>query len=119
MRAYALFAALAVCACASREQASLKARITSARTADDHRAIAREFQARADHYEADAERHRALAATYEAEGTLQAFRSHDRSELRMAEHCRAVARRLEQTADELRGLAHEHDAVATTLDGQP
>jgi hypothetical protein len=91
----------------------LAVRIASARTPADHKAIARVLSARATQYSADAMYHRNLAARYETlAGPGAQYRSYDRSDLRMAEHCRKVADDLERAAAELTQLAHEHEQLA-------
>lgn len=98
-----------------RGRSDLAARIASARTPEDHVAIARSLSEEANDYSARAERHRRLAARYEAEGGLAWYRHHERTVLRMADHCRMVADRLDAAATELRALAAEHEQVANSL----
>lgn len=96
-------------------RSDLATRIAAARTPEDHVAIARSFSEQASEYSEAASRHRRLAARYEAEGAFASYRHHDRTALRMAEHCRMVAERLEGAATELTALAREHERLAGEL----
>lgn len=82
------------------------------------RAIARRLEERSSTYAAEAAEHRRLAARCEAEGEWLRLRHHERSTLRMAEHCRIVAAKLEEAAHQLAGLAADHEAVARELEGR-
>ena len=96
----------------------LASRIASARTAADHDAIARLLLEEADEYATDARRHWDLAAKYEASAWWLLQRHHDRSEFRMAEHCRMVAEKLERAAADLEEMAREHERLAGELAGR-
>ena len=96
-------------------RSDLAAQIAAARTPDDHLAIARSYLTKASEYSEAAARHRSLAARYEAEGAFAWYRHHERTALRMAEHCRMVAERLEGAASELTALAREHERLAAEL----
>ncbi len=94
----------------------LAAKIATARTPADHTAIARELSTKANEYAAAAKYHRGLAAKYtDLAGPGAQYRSYDRSDLRMAEHCRKVAEDLERAANDLTELAHEHERLAASL----
>lgn len=96
-------------------RSDLETRIAAARTPDDHVAIARSLLTKASEYSDAAARHRSLAARYETEGAFAFYRHHERSALRMAEHCRMIAERLEGAASELSALAREHERLAAEL----
>lgn len=96
-------------------RSDLATRIAAARTPEDHVAIARSFSEQANEYSDAAGRHRGLAARYEAEGSFAWYRHHERTALRMADHCRMIAERLEGAATELRALAREHEQMADAL----
>lgn len=107
--------ALVLAASAPRQpdtaQAELAEQVATARTADDHAALAAAFRAKADEYAADAEEHRRLASAYAASVTLlwqQAL-------LRLADHCSRAAQDLTAAASELRELGREHQAVSQKL----
>lgn len=106
--------------CASRSRPpDLAAQIAAAHTPADHVAIAQSLLAQASEYAAAAAYHRGLAAKYEnLAGPGAQYRSYDRSDLRMAEHCRKVAEDLERAASDLTALAHEHERLAGLLQGQ-
>lgn len=126
-RASRLVVALSLLACAVGaggcetfiRRDDIAARVDSARTADDHAAIARSLLARADRYSSDARRHHELAARYEESGWWLRLRHHDSSELRMAEHCRRVAANLDGAAAELREIAREHETLSREMVGKP
>ncbi len=95
----------------------LAAQIAAARTPADHAAVAKTLLAEAAEYAAAAAYHRSLAAKYETlAGPGALYRSYDRSDLRMAEHCRKVAEDLERAASDLTQLAHEHERLAGLLE---
>ena len=97
----------------------LAAQIATARTPADHAAIARELLTKANEYAAAAKYHRGLAAKYaDLAGPNAQYRSYDRSDLRMAEHCRKVAEDLERAASDLTALAREHERLAEVMQGQ-
>ena len=73
------------------------------------------MSARAAEYAADAGEHRRLADAYTAEGSVLWYRHHDRSPLRLADHCNRAAEALAAAAAELGELAREHEAVAQSL----
>lgn len=98
--------------CSTAPPLDLRAEAAAASTATDHDALAQAFRIRADQYDADAGYHRKLAARYQESGEALWYRHHDRSELRMAEHCRATADNLTRAAAELRALADEHERLA-------
>ncbi|MFI5396016.1 MAG: hypothetical protein ACHQ9S_10825 [Candidatus Binatia bacterium] len=101
-------------------QPDLAAQIAAARTPADHAAIARELLAKASEYGAAAAYHRGLAAKYQnlaQPGAEVEYRIYDSSEIRMAEHCRKVAKDLERAASDLTQLAHEHERLAREPQG--
>lgn len=89
--------------------------VAAARTPADHAAIARSMLAKAEEYKGQARYHRCLADEYENEALWAWYRHHDRSGLRLAEHCRRIADDLEQAASELTQLAQEHERLAREL----
>ena len=93
----------------------LAAQVATARTAEDHAVLAIAFTAKANEYAADAAEHRRLADAYTTSGTSLWYRHHDRSLLRLADHCNRAAGELAAAAAELTELAREHQAVAETL----
>jgi hypothetical protein len=112
------FGVFAGCAFRSRPP-DLAAQVAVARTPADHLAIARTLSAQASEYAAAAAYHRSLAAKYETlAGPGAQYRSYDRSDLRMAEHCRKVAEDLERAASDLTQLAHERERLAASLQGK-
>lgn len=92
-------------------QPGLAEQVATARTADDHAALAAAFRAKADEYAADAGEHRRLASAYAA---TVAF-LWQQSLLRLADHCSRAAEDLTAAASELRELGREHQAVAQKL----
>lgn len=104
--------------CAFRSRTpDLAAQIAVARTPADHLTIARTLLAKAGEYAAAAAYHRSLADKYEElAGPRAQYRSYDRSDLRMAEHCRKVAEDLERAVSDLTQLAHEHERLAGLLE---
>ena len=110
--------ALAGCAFRPRPP-DLATQITEAHTPADHAAIARALLAKASEYTSAAAYHRGLTAKYETlAGPGAQYRSYDRSDLRMVEHCRNVAEDLERAANELTELAHEHERLAGPPQGE-
>ncbi len=117
--AAALLGVLASAGCSLLSRPDLAAQIAAARTPAEHAAIVRSLLAQADEYARSAAYHRSLAAKYETlAGPGAQYRSYDRSDLRMAEHCRKVADDLERAASDLRALAHEHEELAHSLEGE-
>lgn len=104
------------CSSASRTQ-DPRIQAALAHAPADHDALANLFLVRASEYEADARYHRDLAARYQESGDRLWYRHHDRSELRMAEHCQAVADDLVRAAAALREAAAEHARLAGTDSG--
>ena len=114
--ALALVLAGALAACRPRvPPPELTAQGSTARLAEYHAAVADLFTAKADEYAADARGHRRLADAYTTEGTFLWERHHDRSLLRLADHCNRAAENLAAAAAELRELAREHHEIAQTL----
>jgi hypothetical protein len=110
--------ALAGCAFRPRPP-DLATQITEAHTPADHAAIARALLAKASEYTSAAAYHRGLTAKYETlAGPGAQYRSYDRSDLRMVEHCRKVAEDLERAANDLTELAHEHERLAGLPQGE-
>lgn len=99
--------------------ASLDAQIEAARTPEDHAEIARVLSAKANEYRREAASHRALALQYERSGVWLSYRHHDRSDLRMAEHCRLVAENCLQAADNLTSLAQAHERIGRSMEEDP
>lgn len=118
--ALALVLVGSVAACRPRvPPPELAAQVATARTAEDHAALAAAITAKADEYAADAGAHRRLADAYSTEGTFLWYRHHDRSLLRLADHCNRAAENLAAAAAELRELARAHHEIAQTLGAEP
>ena len=113
--ALALFLAGSATACRPGAPPSgLAEQVATARTADDHAALAAAFIAKADEYAAAAGEHRRLAAAYAASATLLL----QQSLLRLADHCNRAAEDLAAAGSELRELGREHQNVAEKLRGE-
>lgn len=91
----------------------LAEQVATARTADDHAAIAAAFTAKADAYAAAAGDHGQLAAAYATLETFPWQRQHDL--LRLADHCHRAGESLAAAAADPRELGREHQKVAQKL----
>jgi hypothetical protein len=83
--------------------ADLSAKVTAAKTAADHEALAEAFETQAKEAEARAAAHDKMAASYKGLGKVSAMHE---------THCGNIARRERETAKELNALAEAHRAQA-------
>jgi hypothetical protein len=81
------------------------AKIEAAKTAADHEAIAKAYEAEAASLEKTAEMHKNLSQTYGQAGLKQ-------TQAAQAKHCENVAASLKTAAQEERALAAEHHKMA-------
>ncbi len=83
---------------------NLTAKITAAKTAADHEAIADEYTKEAAEAEANAAAHDKMAASYKGGGKLGQFHAE--------QHCKSIADRYRAQAKDLKALAAAHRAQA-------
>lgn len=95
---------------ASLTKAELKSLISNAETKADHERIAKYFDAEAARYEAEAKDHAELAPFYK-KNPDPALAKHVGSP-RAFEHCDALSKNLQKSAEEARNLAAEHRGMA-------
>ena len=88
----------------------LKSLLANAETKADHERIAQYFDAEAARYEAEAKEHAELAPFYK-KSPDPALSKHVGSP-RAFEHCDALSRSLQKSAEEARNLAAEHRGMA-------
>lgn len=96
--ALAIFTSLSVAGSPSVEPAQ----VAAAKTANDHEAIAKEYEAEAAELDRKVEMHEQMLATYKSNGKLPG----------PAKHCAALVKDLKAAAQEDRNLAAEHHKLA-------
>jgi hypothetical protein len=103
----ALVSAALLCLVGTAVRAQLPSEdaIKSAKTAEQHQAIADAYTKEAQSLHAQADTHRHMDSWYSEPG----YRSH---KLGFASHCRALTQSLTAAAKELEGLAKSHQAMA-------
>lgn len=99
----ALAALVAVNAPVFAADDDLSAKVTAAKTAADHEALADSFAAQAKEAEANAAAHDKMAASYKGLGKTGAMHE---------THCAAIAKRERDNAKDLNALADAHRAQA-------
>lgn len=92
------------------KKSELKGLLTNAETKADHERIAQYFDAEAVRYEAEAKDHGELAPFYK-KSPDPALSKHPGSP-RAFEHCDALSKNLQKSAEEARSLAAEHRGMA-------
>lgn len=103
----AFFAAALLCAVGTTARAELPSEdaIKSAKTAEQHQAIADAYAKEAQSLQAQADAHRHMDSWY----SEPPYRSH---KLGLPSHCRALTQSLTAAAKEMTGLAKAHQAMA-------
>lgn len=81
------------------------AAVAAAKTPEDHQKLAAYFDVKAKRYEGEAAEHARLAPSYAGFG--------GRGNVGGAEHCRGLAQRLKEAAEEAHSLAQLHRDLAT------